>query len=413
MSRWGWLAVALLAAGASAAPAAPPRCEVEAEVVPARGFVGQQLHFRLRILRRRDVGTLEWATPLSFPTFRSEWLPGLTGDAAVEREGESWLVFVERRALFPAHAGRLRIPAAALRCASPDGEEIVPIPPLEVEVDALPAEGQPADFAGLLGPVEVTATPARARIALGESLRVSVLVQGDTNLWNTPSPRPAFDAPELEVFEHPAELARDAGRGLLLRRYFAFDLVPRRAGVLRLPEIRIPYFDPTSRHYAEARARIAPIEVREAAFAPAPEPAPRRAASAARAARSSRYVWLAAVGASALLAGGLAVAARLRWRRRAAPSAAEEIALWLAAARDAERRGDRDAAASSAGRALRAALAAAPALAAEEIAARHPDAGPAHDAAQLLARLERARFSAAATAPPLAEVEASIERLRC
>ena len=95
----------------------------------------------------------------------------------------------ERRALFPAHAGRLTVPGAALRCAAPDGEEIVPIPALEVLVDPLPPEGRPEGFGGLLGPVAVTARVTPRRVALGETLRVSVLVQGDTNVWDAPSPR--------------------------------------------------------------------------------------------------------------------------------------------------------------------------------------------------------------------------------
>jgi hypothetical protein len=406
------LAAALLGLGVAAPAApAPPRCEVSAEVQPARSFVGQQLHYRLRILRRRDVGSLEWATPLSFPTFRSEWLPGIAGDTRVEREGETWLVFAERRALFPAHAGRLTVPGAALRCASPDGEEIVPIPALEVLVDPLPPEGRPEGFGGLLGPVAVTARVTPRRVALGETLRVSVLVQGDTNVWDAPSPRAALEAAGVEVFEHPAELARDAGRALVLRRYFTFDLVPRRSGLLRLPELRVPYFDPVARRYAEASAQLAAVEVVEAA--PAPAGGDVRPARIPPAAQRRAPVWLAAAGAAAL-AGALALALAWRRRRRAAPASPRaETERWLAAARAAERRADAEAAAAAAGRALRAALRAAPGLSAEEIAAGLPAEGPAHEAGRLLAQLERARFAAGAARPALAEIEASIERLRC
>jgi len=413
VKRRAGLAAALLGFGVTApAAAAPPRCEVSAEVQPARGFVGQQLQYRLRILRRRDVGSLEWATPLSFPTFRSEWLPGIAGDARVEREGETWLVFAERRALFPAHAGRLAVPGAALRCASPDGEEIVPIPALEVLVDSLPAEGKPEGFGGLLGPVDVTARATPTRVALGETLRVAVLVQGDTNVWDAPSPRAALEAAGVEVFEHPAELARDAGRALVLRRYFAFDLVPRRAGLLRLPELRVPYFDPVARRYAEARAQLAPVEVVEAREAPAGAAA--RPARTAPAARRRAPGWLAAAAAAALAgAVALALAWRRSRRRAATPSPRAEAERWLAAARAAERRADAEAACAAAGRALRAALRAAPGLSAEEIAARLPAQGPAHDAGRLLAQLERARFATGAARPALAEIEASIERLHC
>jgi hypothetical protein len=414
VKRAAGLAAALLVLG-GAAPArtAPPRCEAEAAVEPARGFVGQQLHYHLRILRRRDVGTLEWATPLSFPTFRSEWLPGVTGEARVEREGETWLVFVERRALFPAHPGLLRIPGAALRCVSPDGEEIVPIPALEVQVDELPAEGRPGRFGGLLGPIELTAAVTPSRVALGETLRVSVLLRGDTNLWDADSPRAALEAAGVDVFERPPELARDAGRALRLRRYLHYDLVPRRAGVIRLGELRIPYFDPAARRYGEARAQLAPIEVREASAAPAlpglrAEPRPPAPAAPAQPLRRLALA-LAAAGALA------AAATFVWWRRRpAAPaSAAQQIERWLAEARAAEARRDREAAAAAGARALRAALRAEAGLSTEEILQRLPAEGPARDAGRLLAEIERARFAGGGPAPAVEAIEASVARLRC
>jgi hypothetical protein len=412
VKRRAALAAALLAlSGAAPVLAAPPRCEVTSEIEPARGFVGQQLHYRLRILRRRDVGSLEWATPLSFPTFRSEWLPGVTGDARVEREGETFLVFVERRALFPAHAGRLRVPAAALRCGSPDGEEIVPIPGIEVQVDELPAEGRPAGFGGLLGPVDLTAAVTPSRVSLGETVRISVLLRGDTNLWSAESPRAALERSGADVFERPAELARDAGRALRLRRYFTFDVVPRRAGVLRLPDLRVPYFDPSKGRYVEARAQLAPVEVREAP-APAGDAAPRAEPTDEPPPKGRRALWGAAAAMTAL-AGTLALVWLRRRRQPAAPSLEQQVAHRLAAARAAARCGDAATVAVEAGRALRAALRAEPGLSAEEIARQLPAVGPARDACRLLAEIERARFSAGAAPPPLAEIEASIARLRC
>jgi hypothetical protein len=118
------------------------------------------------------------------------------------------------------------------------------------------------------------------------------------------------------------------------------------------------------------------------------------------------------VAACAALAAALAAAAYRRRGRRAAPRARDATLRWLEAARDAERRGDADAAAAAASRALRAALAAPAASAAEEIGGL-AETGPAGDAARLLARLEAARFSGSAERPALAEIEASIERLRC
>jgi hypothetical protein len=400
------LAALALAAGApafGARAAAPPRCAASAELLPASAYVGQQVEYRLRILRRRDVTSLEWETPLSFPTFRTEWLPGVSGSDRAEQDGETYLVFLERRALFAAHPGRLRVPSASLRCASSEGSEIAVVPALTLPVSELPAEGRPPEFSGLLGPVTLRTLVSSERLVLGGSLRLSVVAEADTNLWSMPSPRPALAAvADLEVFERPPELARDAGRSLVLRRYFGFDLVPRKAGALQLPELRVPYFDPATGRYAEAVAALPLLRVAEARRA-APDPRPPAEAEAPHAPSSALPVLLAAAVAAALLAG---VALRRR-RRAAAPDAISE---GLAAARAAAARGDADAAARAAEQALRAALAGGGVPSAAEAEAGATSA--AREAALLLAQLERARFAPDAAPPALAAVEAAIARLR-
>jgi hypothetical protein len=400
-------AAALAAAGALAATAgagtAPPRCAVAVELETDHAFVGQQVHYRLRILRRRDVVSLEWETPLSFPTFRAEWLPGVAADDRIEREGETYLVFVERRALFPAHPGRLTVPGASLRCASADGEEIAPIPALSLQVDALPEEGRPPGFGGLIGPVDVSASVAPERLSLGGSLRLSVVVQGASNVWTAESPKGALERlPGVEVFERPAEMARDTGRTLVLRRYLSFDLVPHAAGALRLPDVRVPYFDPVERRYAEARAFVPAVEVVEAPVpdvedeARPPEVAPTQRPSALP--RSALAAFAAALAAAAVA---------WRWVRRASRRDAAERILHGSLPGDE---------AAAAARALRLSLATdvpgAPSLSAEEILDRLAAPGPARDAALLLERIERARFAAGATRADLDEVERALAGLR-
>jgi len=405
---------AALAAGAALTAAAqgavPPRCEASAELVPARAYVGQQVHYQLRILRRRDVTSLEWETQLSFPTFRVEWLPTLSGDDRAAQGGETYLVFLERRALFAAHPGRLTVPSASLRCTSPDGSEIASIPPLVLEVQELPAEGRPPGFAGLLGPLALSFGLTPEKVALGGSLRLSVIAQGYTNLWSMPSPREALAAvPDVDVFEQPAELARDAGRALALRRYFHFDLVPRKAGVLPLPALRVPYFDPATGRYEEATAQLPALRVVEAPARPrAPgQPATPAGTSRGPAPRLARFLALAAgLGALALAAGLLLL---LRGRRRRAPG--DDLAGLLAEARAAAARGDGDASARAASQALQLALAAARGAAAPP-AGLEDAPGPLRDAARLLAQIERARFAPGGAPPQLRAVEAAIARLQ-
>lgn len=389
----------------SSAPATPgatlprvePRCVVEAALDRPRAFVGEQLHYHVRVLRRPDA-THGWETPLAFPRARAEWLVGLAAGGRGPRDGSRRIALSEHRAVFPAHPGPLRIEGASVRCAAADGEEVVPVPAVLAEIEALPSEGRPADFSGLVGPVVWSAVLAPERVALGGSARLSVVAVGSGNTWLAPSPAPQLRAvPALEVFERPAELARDAGRELVWRRYFVFELVPREAGRVALPELRVPHFDPVARVYAETRVPLPALDVRappadDAAKALAPPSPSPRAERDPNVRGRVRWVAVAALAAAALLAA----AARLRSRARAArrPPAAREAGDWLQEARAADARGDADAFLAAAARALTRSL---------------DGAGPgpwAVRAAALLARVDRARFAPGAERPSLADVEA-------
>ena len=110
--RWGVAAAALLALGASwAAPAlaSAPACLTSLELEPSTAFVDQQVLYRLRILSREDVRTVEWLEPPAFPGLRAERLPGRAEAGRITRDGVTYRVREEHRALFPEHAGELAI----------------------------------------------------------------------------------------------------------------------------------------------------------------------------------------------------------------------------------------------------------------------------------------------------------------
>jgi hypothetical protein len=386
------IAVLGLLADPAAASSVPP-CRVEARAEPTAAYLGQQVVYRLTILRRGDVAAVRWIEPLSFPSFRVEWLPGRAPDPAISGIGDHYLVFEERRALFPALEGDLVVPPARLLCrveSSGVARDVdVPVPEVRIRVLPLPETGRPEGFDGLVGPVDLHSTVSNSELALGGSVVLSVTLRGPGNVWVARPPLdPGAQLDDVDAFERRPGLVWDRGPQLVAQRSFGFDLVPRRTGRLEIPALRVPYFDPATRDYAVAEAPALRVEVGpRTASAPRPAAPARPARPLPRGNRDGWGVWAA---------GGLALAAGL-WlalgRRRPGHLAGPERAL--REAEQAWRAGDRAGAWRAWSRALREVLETTvpgtDGLGAGEIASRAEGAG--REAAELLGALERARFA--------------------
>jgi hypothetical protein len=393
-------AVSLLCAdpGAAAEDAAPA-CLAHAQVVPPEGFPGQQLVWRLEILRRRDTTGVEWAEPPAFPGFRAEWLPGQPELGGVLRGGVEYIARVEERALFPERSGEIVIAEVRLRCAvrlGPPREASAPA--TRVRVSPFPSDGRPPGFGGLVGAptVEIAARPNP--LALGGSTRVEVTLRGNTNLWDARDP--LIDAPGLEgveIFPARPRLELEPGVQLSARRVFTYDLVPGREGRVEIPELRVPYFDPEQRRYGVATAPALVLEVGPRAPGrgappptqpPAHEPAPRSLPGALGG-------WM--LGAL-VAAGALAWNLRRRARRRRCAAILAELGP-SGAADEAGRL------ARALRRALEPHLPGARSASVEEMQASSGGDPVLSRALALLARVERSRFDP--SAPPEQRADAA------
>lgn len=394
-----WLALAAnLASAAPDAGEAPP-CLVEVSTSPERPWTGQQVLYRVRVLRRWNVRWVKFLEPIAFADVRSEWLPGRAEDTKIKYAGESYLVREEHRALFPARAGRIVLPSFPLECQlTKDRVRPLEIPSVTLDVRALPEAGRHDDFQGLIGPLRAQLTANTEEVRIGESVRVSLLVGGATNLWRVRPPFPSDQIDGAQMFRDRPELETEAGKRLYLRRYFRFDLVPHKTGALEIPSLSIPYFDPRSERYKVAHTAPVVIAVheRESVAAGRGRSSTRRGEipNASTPSRT-RVVALVTILLAIVLAGGT-----LLWRRRAAKAKRwARVDSALAAADIAAVRKD------AASEIARLAEAAKIAL---EIGAGSLDAS----AEQLLAHLEQIRFSGAGEQPTTAEVRSLIRKLR-
>lgn len=391
---------------AAALPGAP--CVVEISTDPSRAVAGQQVLYRARILRRLDVTAIRFVEPIAFPNIRTAWLPGRAEEAKVERNGTTYLVREEHRALFPARAGVRALPTFLLRCELADGEPYeLALPSTTLEVIEPPAKGRPADWSGVIGPLHAQLLADGSEIMLGESVRLSVLIRGRGNLWVLEEPLASNMLPGAEIFRRAAEIDTEAGERLYSRRFFRMDVVPHTAGRLQVPSIDVPYYDPNTGSYATARTEPLEIRVRERSADAklqrlAAEESRERASTTTspRRAAGAQVGWVVAAAVAVVL--GL-VATRL-WRSHASTRMKwNVVAQALEDATVAAQR--RDVGGESA--ALAAALRTAAAIADARRSARHRSA-----VEDMLETLDRSRFSGEAERPDAEAVAALISGLR-
>jgi len=423
---------------ASVARAEGPPCLTQVEVAPPRAVVGQQVAYLVRVLRRPDVGSVGWVDGLSFPSFRAEWLPGQTGHLRQRKQGTPYLVYEERRALFAMRAGRLEIPQASLSCtlyAPPGGTResvAVNVPASFVDVDEPPEAERPRSWSGLVGPVDVKLAVEPQAVALGDTVRVTVTLAGDGNLWAAPAPlgdSPFEGGDTPEVFARTPELSFDPGEVLHVRRVFAFELVPRHPGRFVIAAYELSFFDPKRKRFAVSKTE--PVEVvvapqaagspiRNAARAPFDH-----ASSAPPASPEPRGGLLFSVVLGALAFLGAGCAAFLLRRNRGTPLVRNRLRAALRAADRARRAGDVEGERRALVHAVRAGLErallshaagsrapwAAGALSADELAERAQGDPTLVAAAEILRAEERARFAEGREGPESAPLRAAAEAL--
>jgi hypothetical protein len=220
---------------------------------------------RTRLRRNPEFVPPEVRGALSYP------LRG-TGRATFSRVvgGKNYSAYVFERALFPVAAGELRIPAARLTYALPQGpgyfsrEESYALAAesLLVVVREPPLDGRPGDWRGAVGRLTATARVDTARARTGEPVVLTLRVAGAGNIELLP--RPPLGLPWGTLVNGSERVSIDS-TGPALRGVKEFDwlLTPRDTGVVTVPPIRYPYFDPQQTAYRVAETAPLSMTVRE------------------------------------------------------------------------------------------------------------------------------------------------------
>ncbi len=298
--------------------AAPPdarSCEARVELDPPKAWTGQQVLHEIVIRGVDERATIEWIHPPSFPDVRAMPLPPAPTTAVDPPDTRR-----QRRALHPARAGRLTLPATPYRCR-PSGDAVsieARTPEVVLDVEDPPREGRPATWRGLVGRPRLLVQASPTRVRVGETARVVATLTGPGLMrragltW----PSAALEASEVapELFASPPRHRAQLGLQHGTRRVETLEIVPHATGELWIPAIEVAYFDPDAGTYGVVASDAVAIEV----LAEAPPGALGEATGARAASRDGpggargRAAWMIATGAGI----GLVVWAWVRRSRR-------------------------------------------------------------------------------------------------
>ena len=130
----------------------------------------------------------------------------------------------------------------------------------DFEVRDLPTQGRPADFQGAVGSFSASSSIDLDRVSLGDPVRLKFVIQGKGNF--SAMPAPAF--PESDRFR--AGPPAFSFEGNQITKYqgsqsFEYVLAPLTAGLLEVPTMQFPYFDPEQEKYFTATTSAHPLRV--------------------------------------------------------------------------------------------------------------------------------------------------------
>lgn len=238
----------------NAAAAAHQDVFMEAKIMPAHGYVGQQLSYVLRLYYAVTI-----SGSLDMPQVDGIEVSPIGDDIKymAERDGRQYRVVERHYALVPQRAGRLVVPSVGFQGEVSDPNDpdsffgaSTPIsasaPAVSIDVQPAPADwGKTAWLPARQLSLTLDGLPdAQSQSRVGQPLNLTMNLQA-TGL--PPDALPALSLPPLDgatVYpDKPVSSSRNDGQWLVGQRQQAFAIVPERAGTLVIPATTLKWWN--------------------------------------------------------------------------------------------------------------------------------------------------------------------------
>jgi hypothetical protein len=221
-------------------------------------WIGQQLELVTAAWFPRELrDRLRRQPTLRTPSLSGLWsAPNQTTPTLAETRrvnGRVYDLFISHQTLFPLGAGAIEAPPAVLTYAVPASSSFFAPEDrttLESRVARLYIRPIPASLAARLGSgptardIRLQWRLPNQQLVAGTPVTVDLVVSGQGNVTLWPAPEIAW-APNIRVYSEPTEERITRPAGLVSgEKRFRYTLVADSVGVLTLPRVRYPYFDP-------------------------------------------------------------------------------------------------------------------------------------------------------------------------
>jgi hypothetical protein len=136
--------------------------------------------------------------------------------------------------------------------------------PAEFSVLALPTRDQPGDFSGAVGQFSVTSDVSDQKATAGDPVTLRMRISGTGNFDRVESPMLQGVA-NWKTYAPKAQFQPSDSMGLRGVKTFDQPVIATQPGAQSLPPVHFSWFDPSTRHYVQARTSPLTVDI-----APAP-----------------------------------------------------------------------------------------------------------------------------------------------
>ncbi len=267
------------------------RMAVEVSVAPTKGYAGQPLVMTVRCIFTAEVGNIG----LTVPVFKTDdfyfedtsQAPVGRGTQQIAIDGVPVTITEEQqrirglpgtvlsfeKVLIPKGSGKITLDPAVVSANLAVGQVrtnnifepyrtkyerfSTKSQPVELDIQAMPEAGKPADFYGLVGRYTINATATPTKVNVGDPITLTIRIGGSPYL--KPVQWPELEKVVGDKFKIPSEKASPTIENG--EKVFTQTVRATSDAVTEIPALPLAYFDVDTGSYAVARSKPIPLQV--------------------------------------------------------------------------------------------------------------------------------------------------------